>query len=451
MALRLIEAVAPLVTRHSPGIVPAWTSTFKTMNRFPLSIATSLFCAFSASAVTVSLDGVAGRVTRNNAELAAARLRIEEARGRLLGSGRLSNPELGLSFTHDRRFEEGTAGISFDQRFPVTARLRLEKSLSRQLVAAAELEVRDVERKLIAEAQALVVKLLSLEQQRALRLQQTELAEKLSKFATDRAAAGEISALDAAQAQVDSQRLLLEGNKLETERVSLIGELKPKLGVAAEDPVQVSGELPATALPARASWQRRSDYQLALVNEDAARTGTDLAKARKWEDISVGVMWEGERMEDAPNGLERTGFFGLKLSIPLPFWNRNEGEIAEKTAAAQRAILETRALVAGITNEAAAARAEMEANAKLATETREKLLPLVLQQTERLERAYEQGQADLLTVLRAREQRLQLEAAVLDAKRDFHLARIRYEAATGKHAPAIIAPGATKQLRSVGK
>lgn len=405
------------------------------MIRFPLILFTVML-AVRLPAESITLDAVPTEVRTANPSLAAARLRIEEARGRLLGSGRLSNPELGAGFTHDRRFEEGTVGVSFDQKFPVTARLRLEKALSRKLVTAAELEVRDAERQLIAEAQALAVKLLSLEQQRALRVQQTELAQKLSKFASERAAAGEISALDAAQAQVDSQRLLLEGNKLETERVSLVGELKPKLGVAADEPLAVTGGLPATAMPARASWERRADYQLARVNEDSALTGIDLAKAKKWEDIGVGVMWEGERMEDAPEGLERTGFFGLQLTIPLPFWNRNQGEVAEKTAAAHRAVLETKALVSGISNEAAAARAEMEANAKLATETKDKLLPLVLQQTERLENAYKTGQVDLLTVLRAREQRLALESAVLDATRDFHLARIRYEAATGQHAPA---------------
>jgi cobalt-zinc-cadmium efflux system outer membrane protein len=124
------------------------------------------------------------------------------------------------------------------------------------------------------------------------------------------------------------------------------------------------------------------------------------------------------------------------VSIPLPFWNKNEGEIAEKNAAALRASLETRALAATIANETAAAREEMDANVKLATETKNTLLPLVLQQTDRLETAYKSGQTDLLTVLRAREQRLQLESAVLDATRDFHLARIRYEAAVGKHAPA---------------
>ncbi|MCQ6473622.1 TolC family protein, partial [Vibrio parahaemolyticus] len=60
------------------------------------------------------------------------------------------------------------------------------------------------------------------------------------------------------------------------------------------------------------------------------------------------------------------------------------------------------------------------------------------------EKAYESGQTDLLTILRAREQRLQLEAAALDAVRDFHLARIRYEAAIGKHAPATPAPKPTR-------
>jgi cobalt-zinc-cadmium efflux system outer membrane protein len=129
--------------------------------------------------------------------------------------------------------------------------------------------------------------------------------------------------------------------------------------------------------------------------------------------------------------LERTPFFGFRLSLPLPFWNKNEGKVQEKHAAAQRVRLETRALANAIQNEAAAARADMEAQLKLASDTKEKLLPLVLQQTERLEKAYESGQTDLLTVLRARDQRLQLEATVLNALRDYHLARVRYEAAIG--------------------
>lgn len=384
-----------------------------------------------AGAVALRLDQVADRVLSHNPEIIAARLGIEEAHGRLLGSGRLANPEAAFEFNHDTDFREGTVGLSFDQRFPLTARLRLEKKLSAQLVAAAELEVRDMERKLVAEAQALAVRLLSLEQQRALRKRQTDLALQLSGFAADRAAAGELSPLDAAQAQVDAQRLLLEGRKLETERVALLGELKPLVGVGARNNLTFTGALPKISpVPGPKDWEQRADYQLARLKEEAATTGLELAKSRKWDDITAGLMVEGENEDDSVQGLESKLFLGFRISIPLPLWNKNEGEIVEKTAGARRARLETEALGARIANEEQAALNEMKANAELAAETRDKLLPLVIEQTEKLEKAYESGQTDLFTVLRAREQRLQLESAVLDATRDWHLARIRHEAAT---------------------
>jgi cobalt-zinc-cadmium efflux system outer membrane protein len=78
----------------------------------------------------------------------------------------------------------------------------------------------------------------------------------------------------------------------------------------------------------------------------------------------------------------------------------------------------------------------MAAHAGLAAEIRNTLLPAIREQSERLERAYKTGETDLISVLRAREQQLELEAAVLDSSRDFHLARVRYEAAIGLHAPA---------------
>jgi len=383
---------------------------------------------FAASTVNVSFDQSTAYTRLNNPDLRAARLRISEAEGRLLGAGRLSNPEVGLDVKSNRRLKEGTVTVSFDQRFPVTARLRLEKILSRQMVAAAELEVLEQERLIIAEAQSLFVRLLSIEEQRVLRDQQVQLSQKLSSFATDRAAKGELSPLDAAQAQVDSQRLILESRKLQTEKVTLLGELKPKLGIPANTPLAVTGTLRAPVTPKGGSWEGRPDYLLAKVREDAARTEINLAKARKWDDIAVGTLWEHERTAD-----ESTGCLGLRGSLPLPLWNRNQGEIAEKRASATRASLETKALVAGITNQIEAARAEMDFNAQLVHETRSKLLPLVLEQTNKLENAYKTGQTDLLTLLRARDQRIQLETAALEATRDFHLARIRYEAAIAKH------------------
>jgi len=381
-------------------------------------------------AAEFSLQSIAARVVSHHPMLKAARLAVEEARGRQLGSGRLANPTLETSFQNESNASPRTAFFAIDQSFPLTKRLTLEKQLTSQLVTAAELEVHDAERRLIAEARTHAIKILALEKQRDLRQQQTALAKKLSEFAKSRAEKGELSPLDAAQAQVDAQRLLLEGRRLETEVISLLGALKPMLGVSPSDSCTITGDLPALKMPAIAPWQQRADYQLAQSKISTAQTDTALADSKRYQDVSAGIFTTQERQAGI-NG----GYIGLRFSIPLPFWNRNQGEMAEKKATAERQQLEADALGKQIASEADTARREMQAHADLAHDTRDKLLPLVLEQTTKLEKAYEAGQTDLLTVLRARDQRLQLEAAAMDAMRDFHLARIRYEAATGAPMP----------------
>ena len=160
--------------------------------------------------------------------------------------------------------------------------------------------------------------------------------------------------------------------------------------------------------------------------------------------MSAGIFAGPEYQKASGDHRQTNGVIGFRVSLPLPFWNKNEGEIAEKTAAAERVRLEQEALAKQIRSDAENARKDMQTSHDLAIETRDKLLPLVIEQTGKLEKAYESGQTDLLTILRAREQRLQLEAAALDAVRDFHLARIRYEAAIGKHAPATPASKPTR-------
>ena len=107
-----------------------------------------LAASAGAAEVRLTLDSAADYALTHNPTLAAARLRIEEARGRLQQSGRLSNPELEFDFTRNTMGREGSLGVALMQRFPLTARLRHEKAVSRAELAAAEAEVRDGERKL---------------------------------------------------------------------------------------------------------------------------------------------------------------------------------------------------------------------------------------------------------------------------------------------------------------
>lgn len=404
----------------------------------PFALSTCILLALPASlsALTIDLDGTPARVRAANPQLKAARLAIAEAEGRLLGAGRLANPVLSLEHQGESGLSPQTTGVGLDQSFPLTKRLKLEKELSSKMVRTAELEVRDAERHLIAEAQTLVVKLIAIDQQRALRARQAGIARELADFAKERSTKGELSPLDAAQALVDAQRALLAAKTLETERVAVLGEAKRALGVPSEETLIVSGSLPSLSLPVGENWEQRPDFQASRLKEEAAKTDIDLAQSKKWEDASAGIFGAREKQGVSGRGTDHSGFLGVRISIPLPLRKRNEGEVVEKTASAERAVLESEALAAAITNEATTAREEMAAHAGLAAEIRNTLLPAIREQSERLEQAYKTGETDLISVLRAREQQLELEAAVLDSSRDFHLARVRYEAAIGLHAPA---------------
>lgn len=408
-----------------------------TMSKF--HFITLLACAFTIhpltaeSSVVVTLGSVGDRIRAQNPDLAAARLRIQEAVGRMNQSGRLSNPDLDSSFEHNSRFREGKLEIGFSQRFPVTGRLQLEKDVSLTELKASEAEVREVERQIVAKAREAVVKVLATRQRRELLREQVGISKEFAEFLSGVAAKGEGSALDASQAKLEATSFSMEIRQLDASETALVGELKPLLGMRPGESLSVGGSLPSPSLPSVAvDPERRPDFQAAKLNAQAAAQGVTLEQARRYDDVEGGLFAAAERTEDAPNGYDNEGIIGLRFKIALPFWNKNEGNIQEAEARKERKEKEVIALGRGIRLEAEAARAEMAEWTRLVGEIDGTLLPLADEQNKLAEDAYRNGQGEIQAVLRSREKRLQLLAAKLDALREFHLARVRHETSLGK-------------------
>ena len=256
----------------------------------PTTIVAALICGLSAvtlpantQAATFTPEEAAATAIRKDPELTAARFKIDEARGRLLQSGRLSNPEVEFEFKQNPRMPERSFGLSWTQKFPVTARLQLEKAVSRAELAAAEAEVRNAERKLAGEVRIAAVKLLSLDQIRTLRQAQISNSDDLSGFMTRRVQAGEASVVDVAQVDLESKQLATQVTQLDVERASLTGELRLRLGLSPKAPLTISGKLEDPAgLPAgSANPEARGDFQAAKAMHDAAQQNVALAQANK--------------------------------------------------------------------------------------------------------------------------------------------------------------------------
>ncbi len=398
-----------------------------------LALATMALPLFAEPAVVVSLASIGNCIRAQNPDLAAARLRIQEALGRMNQSGRLTNPQFDTSLEHNSRFREGRIEVGFSQRFPVTDRLRLEKAVTATELRASESEVREIERLLVGQAREAVVKVLASRQRRDLLRQQSTLSKEFSDFLAESAAKGEGSPLDAGQAKLESASLSTEIRQLEATEAALVGELKPLLGMRPGEAIQLGGNLPEPSLPTlRVDPSRRPDFQVAKLEALAAAQSVALEQARRYDDVEGGIFTGIERTEDAPEGYQNEAVVGLRFKMALPFWNKNEGNIQEAQARKLRKEKEAIALGRGIRLEAEAALAEMREWAKLIQEITDTLLPLAEEQYTLAETTYRNGQGEIQSVLRSREKRLQLAAARLDALREFHLARVRHETALAK-------------------
>jgi outer membrane protein TolC/biotin carboxyl carrier protein len=386
---------------------------------------------------TLTLDDAVAYARRHNPDLAAARWSIEEARGRMSQAGRLGPPELNSEFQPNVAGREGILSLGFTQRFPAAAQLRAERAVSRSGFAAAEAEVRDAERRVTREVASLSVEGLALLAQQGLKDRQIANSRELAEASRRSAQRGEGSTIDTAQFELETRQLELERLRLDAQRAENLAELRSWLGWPNDTGLQLTGELPAPVdvSPGGLDPDRRPDYRAAIARSEAARHAVALARASRWEEISVGVFGEVDRREDAPIGLEDEGMVGLRLSVPLPVWGRFRGRIDEASASANRAEKEAEALVVRIRAESAVARVRMDAAARQAAEIERELLPRAADLEKRLGDSHQQGQATLTDVLRARERRLGLEATALTLRRDYHVAKVRYDAATGNGRP----------------
>lgn len=378
----------------------------------------------------VTFNNIPDRVRHQNPDLAAARFRVQEALGRMRQSGRRANPELEFGLSGNTAFHEGGFEAGISQRFPVTNRLTLEKDISATELKAAEAEIREVERGLVAQARKGLVDVLAIREKRELEKKQAEVSNSLAEFTKAAAAIGELSPIDAGQAKLEAAKLANEIRLLDAAEAAAVGALKPLLGMDPAATLHVTGTLPPAEFPdGGINPTRRPDYQAAKLDATAAAQGVALEQSKQYDDIEAGVFAAIERSEDAPDGFENEGIVSLRLKIPLPLNNKNEGNIDAAKARFERKTLEAAALAQTIRHEAKTARDEMIEWDKLLRETTDTLAPLAAGQAALAETAYRDGQGDLQAVLRAREQQLQIALSKLEALRAFHHARVRFEAA----------------------
>lgn len=377
-----------------------------------------------------------------NRDLQAARSAIDIARGGLLQTGRLENPELEFGYADDFAFNaegEHVGTVRFAQSFPVAARLAREKDVAGKDVAVAEAEVRDFVRTLVAEVQSAFYSVRAQDEQLGVNRQLVASVRDVEEATARRVEAAEASPAEVSLLRIERLRLEQDAQRLVRERDIAAAALTRLLGRSASDGLTPVGELdpgpvplPVPLLTRASDPSGRPDLEGASKGVERADADRALARTEIWEDWTVGLGYENAReVFDDPIGVKRDSFLSLGVTVPLPLWNRQQGRIAAAEAELRRSRHSRDALILRIEEEVRAAEARVRTLRASVDAYADEILPEATHSQELFERGYRQGLVGVAELLQAQRQYNESRALYFELLGDLRQATIALEAATG--------------------
>jgi cobalt-zinc-cadmium efflux system outer membrane protein len=393
--------------------------------------------------LSLSKETAVALALRNNKSLTAAKTTIEQAQARHSQAGKLSNPELKIDYAFDKTFNnegEYSFGFGFEQRFPVTSRLRHLKTIAQIEIALAEAEISNQERLLTQRVETVILNIAQAEEQIRLRQSQIRLNEEFARFVESRVRAAEASMLEVNQVKLELFSVKQQIEQLNIERKEHLSLLKRLLGLEERSIVEVLYEfnIPDTPvelpLVTSTAIENHPEYRLKKLLFEIADEHTSLQLANRWDDIGVGLFFENERSVDEPIGRRTDNFFGVSVSIPLPFNNRNEGRVQESRAYQRQIELELEAVSLDTRSLAQSLKEKVGSLYKQVYEYDHGVTQIVEQNLRDMNVAYESGLVSLTDLFRSQEQRLKIEFFQLTMLHDYEQALVDWKAATNQNA-----------------
>lgn len=361
---------------------------------------------------------------RENYGLRVARLSIERAAAMSQDAGVLPNPEIGMSGASDFAFKnEGEYGwsASLDQKFPLTGRLRIERTLAEQEIALARTEVHVAELRLCREISSLFDQLESTQDEIALLTEQRILNSEFRQFLQTKVRRAEASSLDVRRARLEGAATEQRLSLLEREYANHLAELKHLCGLDSSIVLKLAEERsPVPDILQEYGHKAVRKHPAYLLKEQLASIAsgkTDIARAKRWDDVALQVFYEESYGKDEPVGFEREHLLGMSVSIPIPLYNRNNGAIKSAKVRERQIAVEMEGTLFDLLSRSESLRHRYQDIQRQIAVYESELIQLSETSLTEIQNAYASGQVDLTEVFRAQEYQLELRLDMLELKR----------------------------------
>jgi outer membrane protein, heavy metal efflux system len=387
------------------------------------------------SAPPRTLEELLAYADRNAPAMRIAEARVEAGAAELEGAGAIVpyNPELALS--GGGRTVDGTSRFEMEaeleQRFQIAGQrgTRLDAAEGARELAAADLDV--ARWRLHADVHALYDEVLLRRAQRVSFADLVKFAEATHDIIQRRIAAGEESPLTETLARAEiaeARQAALRAELLERDAELRLAQT---IGWPMSTPLAVEGELapprqPPTLAEIKAKWAAHPALRRAAEATRLAALRVEVEDRAAYPDPAIGLRYAREAEPVSPAHV-----WMATLKIPIPLFERNQAGRARARADHRLARAELEAFEAQLESELHRAVARAEAAAARAALYGSDILPTFEAGLERLARAYELGEIDVLELSQLRQRLLRTREDALDALFEYYQAIAELEALSG--------------------
>lgn len=402
-----------------------------------------ILSSLPAFAEALTLEQAMREAVEKNLNLLAERMNVTVAEARIIQANLKPNPVVTYAQDYQNVFGTGLTAensggppefsLRTDWLFERGRKREYRTEVARQAKSVAELNLLNTIRQLYLDVQSAYVDVLAAQDSLQLAEQNLKALNNIVDINSIRVKAGDLAQVELVRSKVAALQFETAVKQAQLKVVTAKNRLKLLLGRTQTQ------ELPDVTGPLRQdrdmllvddlrklAIEYRPDLQ--AVKRDQARSQADirLQLANGKIDYTLSAMYHRQFGYSNANAM---GFF---FSIPLPIYNRNQGEILRAQRESKQLELRIKAAEAGISNEIETAYQQYLTSRGLLENIEKNMLEQVRQVREITEYSYRRGEASLLEFLDAQRAFNDAMQSYNDARADYARSLYLIDSTTGK-------------------
>lgn len=377
------------------GLLPLWAQEVHPTLPMPRPV--------TGASAALGLDDLIGLGLERNPRLAQAAFTIDAARAKALQAGLYPNPTVSVNLDElgDRTGPGGVNTIPLVSQEIVTGgKLRLSRAAANREVDQATLALMSQRYTLFSNVRQAYFEVLTLQRRLEILTELVKLADQSVEQTRKLLEAKRGTRLDLVQLEVEAERLRTEYEATERELPAAFRRLAAAVGVNNLPFTQVAGTLdlplPDYDLGRTQLFvlSEHPEVRSAQVGVERARLLAERARKEPIPNVTVGAGYVRQNQNRSDN-------WTIGVSVPIPVWNRNQGNIMAAQAQVGEAVQEVGRVENDLTDRLAGAFRDYAAARRRADRYRTAILPRALEAYDLSRKAYAGGVFEYLRVLEA--------------------------------------------------